>query len=148
MFHWALHIDALFLRMLHPPAPLHKGDGIGLFLTILIQPSEELTIPVYRVLWLQDPVVFFWEEEELGINTHHASSIECSHTLVYWYAVVHFTVSYEDRSVPVLDELVCRVAIVTVSLWCAVPWSATVVEVREQDSSVTMYMCSWLKIPA
>ena len=65
--------------MLHPPAPLHKGDESSLFLTILIQPCEELTIPMNRVLWLQDPVVFFREEEELSFHTHHASCIEGSH---------------------------------------------------------------------
>ena len=102
-----------------------------LFLAILIQPCEEFTIPMNGVLWLQDPVVFFREEEELGFHTHHASRIECSHTLVNRYTVVHFAVCHENRSVPVLDKLVSRVAIVTVGLRSAVPWSATVVEVRE-----------------
>ena len=83
---------------------------------------------MYGVLWLQDPVVFFWEEEEFGFHTHHTSRIEGSHTLVNWYTVVHFTVSHEDRSVPVLDEFVSRVAIVTVSLRSTVPRSTTVIE--------------------
>ena len=72
-----------------------------LFLAILIQPCEEFTIPMNGVLWLQDPVVFFREEEELGFYTHHAGSIEGSHTLVNWNTPILVTHGEMDYRVPV-----------------------------------------------
>ena len=34
-----------------------------LLFTILVEPTEEFSVPMYRVLWSEDPVVLFWEQK-------------------------------------------------------------------------------------
>ena len=92
-----------------------------LVLTPLVEPAEVLAMPHHGILWLEDPVIFIREDQQTRRYSHHLSSIERRHSLIHRHSVVHTSMNYHQRSVPVAHELMRRKLIMTLGLGQVAP---------------------------
>ena len=73
---------------------------------VLIDPVQYSVKPELGVLWLQDPVAFVGEGQELRIDAFALYGREELHAFSNWHAKVQLTVNDQYWRVEVLHELV------------------------------------------
>src|SRR5574344_1850783 len=88
----------------------------------LVQPGEVLAMPEQGVLRLKDPMALVREHNQLGWHTHQLRSIERSHTLIIRNPEIISPMDAQDRSMPVLNQLIRRICIMPLSLSHIAPW--------------------------
>lgn len=85
-------------------------------------------MPEQSILRTKHPMVLLRKYYHLGRYTHHLCTVECRHSLVIRYTKILASVDYEQRFVPVLYELVCRMGVVAFCLRLFTPRGACLVE--------------------
>ena len=121
-----------------------------IFFKILIKETEEYTPPEYRVLRLENPMIFVREHKHLCLKPMHLCRIERHHALRCKNTIVKFSYCDKDWSSPVIDKLMGRIGI------CAardgilfIPIRTAEIEICEPHFfSLKILVASILKIPA